>query len=215
MPPEIGEGGPLGLVPWQMDAGSLVVEQALGPRVKAFLIEAAPGHDDPVVVVQRPQAVVEQPVGVLAQGQAVARVVVARGGKLMDMGRVDDALAGDGGQPISRQRARERVVGQHRDPEPRIAAFLRRFGDGLVADLLRDRILVGNLYVAEGVQRGPVLRVEVPRDQQRPGAPTKPGIARGREEPGINQGVTRPVPLAGGLLLLVEDLPETLAPEME
>ena len=77
MPPEIGEGGPLGLVPWQVDAGSLIVEQPLGPRVKAFLIEVAPGHDDPVVVAQGPQAVVEQPVGVLAQGQAVAWVVVA------------------------------------------------------------------------------------------------------------------------------------------
>src|SRR5208337_1462703 len=133
----------------------------------------------------------------------------------MDMGRVDDAFAGDGGQPISRQRARERVVGQDHDPEPRIAAFLRRLGDRLVADLLRDRVLVGNLYVAEGVQRGPVLGVEVLRDQQRPGALAKRGFARGHEEIGINHGVTRTVPLACGLPLLVEDPPETLAPEME
>jgi hypothetical protein len=48
------------------------------------------GDKDRIVVPQRPETVVEQPVGILGEGDAVGGVVVATAGKLVDMAGVDD-----------------------------------------------------------------------------------------------------------------------------
>ena len=48
------------------------------------------GDENRVVVAQGPEAVVEQPVGVLAQGDAVVQGIVAAGGELVDVAGVDD-----------------------------------------------------------------------------------------------------------------------------
>ena len=63
--------------------------------------KAPDGHDDLVVIGQGPEAIVEQPVSVLAEGEAVAGVVVAGIGELMDVGGVDDAAGGDRRQAIA------------------------------------------------------------------------------------------------------------------
>jgi hypothetical protein len=58
--------------------------------IRARLIECSLGHDDAVVVVKRPKSVVEKPMGILAQGKPVTRVVVSGIGKLVDVGGVHD-----------------------------------------------------------------------------------------------------------------------------
>ena len=69
----------------------------------AVLAEPASCHENPVIVRQRPQAVVEKPVRILAQGQPIAGIIVARVGKLVDVGGIDDTAGGDGDKPVAGQ----------------------------------------------------------------------------------------------------------------
>ena len=86
--------------------------------LRTILGKAAFGNDHLVIVGQRPEAVVEEPVCILAQGQVIPRIVVAGVRELVDVCGIDDAAAGDGGQPIARQRTRvvvrrdDRIRGQ-------------------------------------------------------------------------------------------------------
>ena len=59
--------------------------------VRAVFREVVAGDKDGEVVRDRPEAVIEQPMGVLAESEAVPDVVVPGVGELVDVGGVDDA----------------------------------------------------------------------------------------------------------------------------
>ena len=59
--------------------------------VVARFVETARRYNHPVIIGNRPKALVEEPVGVFAEGDAVLRMVVAAVGKLVNVGRVHDA----------------------------------------------------------------------------------------------------------------------------
>ena len=94
---------PVCRVAGQMDLLPVELAQELF-LLRPILGEAAFGNDHLVIVGQRPEAAVEEPVRILAQGQTIPRIVVARVRELVDVGGIDDAAAGDGGQPIARER---------------------------------------------------------------------------------------------------------------
>lgn len=62
-------------------------EERLGPQ----FAEARGRHEDPKLVIERPQPGVEQPVGVLGEGHAVPRIVVPTGAEGVDVRRIHDA----------------------------------------------------------------------------------------------------------------------------
>jgi len=65
-------------------------------------VEAVVGGDEDAVVIREgPEALVEGPVGVAAEGQAVAGIVVAAVGKLVDVGGLDDAAGVEGRQAVA------------------------------------------------------------------------------------------------------------------
>lgn len=63
------------------------------------------GSENRVVGREGPEAVVEQPVGVLAEGEAVGEVVVAAFGELVDVAGIDDGAAVERDQPVAGQGA--------------------------------------------------------------------------------------------------------------
>ncbi|HXV21675.1 MAG TPA: hypothetical protein VD811_11885 [Desulfuromonadales bacterium] len=69
----------------------------------ASLGEVSVGDEDGVVVAERPKAVVEQPVGVFGEGEAVIQVVVAAAGELVDVGGIDDGAGGKSNEAIAGQ----------------------------------------------------------------------------------------------------------------
>ena len=56
------------------------------------------GDENGIVVPKGPEAVVEEPVGVFGQGNAVVQVVVAAVGELVDVAGGDDGACGKGGR---------------------------------------------------------------------------------------------------------------------
>jgi hypothetical protein len=73
--------------------GDLLVLQA-GEQVRRFacLEEVAVGDENGVVVAEEPEAIVEQPVGVFGEGDAVVQVVVSAPGELVDVDNEDRRL---------------------------------------------------------------------------------------------------------------------------
>lgn len=63
--------------------------------------------EDGVVVPDGPEAVVEEPVGVLGEGDAVVQGVVAAAGELVDVGGVDDGAGGELFRTVFSLRTRE------------------------------------------------------------------------------------------------------------
>lgn len=75
----------------------------------AFFDELISVDDPPAIIADRPQATVELPVGVLAEGETVARVVVAAVAELVNVRGVHNALhllVAERGHPVACQRAR-------------------------------------------------------------------------------------------------------------
>jgi hypothetical protein len=64
-------------------------------------------HADAEIIIQRPQAGVEEPVGVFAQGETVARIVVPAVGKAVDVRGVHNAAAIHRHQAVTGQGAGE------------------------------------------------------------------------------------------------------------
>src|SRR5260370_42382836 len=96
MPRDVNRVRPERRLIGKQDLLSVVLAQQflLGAGFREFAF-----RDDYLVVVgERPEAVVEEPVGIL-EGDAVAWVVAARVRELVDVGRIADALACDGGGP--------------------------------------------------------------------------------------------------------------------
>lgn len=56
-----------------------------------------------IVIIDGSEAVVEEPVGVFGEGDAVGRIIVAAFGKLVDVAGVDDGAGGKGNQSIAGQ----------------------------------------------------------------------------------------------------------------
>jgi hypothetical protein len=71
--------------------------------IRAVFRELIGSDEHGVVVGQGPEADVEQPMGILAEGKSVAGVVVAGVGKLVDVCRIDNAPGGGRNQPVAGQ----------------------------------------------------------------------------------------------------------------
>jgi len=74
-------------------------------RGSAGFVEAVGGDEHPVIVVERTQAGIEHPMGVLRERKAVLRVIVPAVGELVDVGGVHDAAGVDGDAPVAGQGA--------------------------------------------------------------------------------------------------------------
>lgn len=111
------QGGGWGEVEWAVGVG----DQAQG--VGAGFGEAGLGDEDCSVGVDGPQALVEAPVGVLAESEAVGEFVVAASGPGVDVGGVDDAGAFGGHAAQAGEGTGEAVPGDHLHGEPGAAAF--------------------------------------------------------------------------------------------
>jgi hypothetical protein len=75
-----------------------------GEEVGGFAGLVSFSYEDGVVLGYRPEAVVEEPVGVFGEGDAVGEVVVTAPGELVDVGGVDDSAGGKGGVAVAGQR---------------------------------------------------------------------------------------------------------------
>src|SRR5690606_988284 len=75
----------------------------------AALAQAILGDDDAPVVADGPEAFVESPVGVFAEGEAVLGIVVLAFCPRLDMGGIDDSGAVGGQAAIAGERAGELI----------------------------------------------------------------------------------------------------------
>jgi hypothetical protein len=66
--------------------------------------EFLPVHEYTIIIVQRPEAAVELPVGVLRQGHSVAWIIVPGVMELVNMGRIHDTFHFTGCHPVTRKR---------------------------------------------------------------------------------------------------------------
>jgi hypothetical protein len=82
---------------------------------------------------------------VLAQRQAVARVVVPGTGERVDVGRIHDAAGVDGQQPVSRECAGVVVRGDDVEPEPGLAAPAQ--GSGRLARIGRMSVVIESCII--------------------------------------------------------------------
>ncbi len=134
--------------------------------------------DDAIVIRDGPQALVEHPVGVFAEGDAVARVVVPAIAELVDVGGVNNASGVDGGEAVAGERTGIVIGGDHTDAEssfapgePRlfgrfVSAVLLDFPGGWLGkanhlvqgDLLRGAEIFRNQQVASGFAAGGILQ---------------------------------------------------------
>src|SRR5262249_5725840 len=93
MPGQVDRVGPKLGVARQANPRPVVLPQPL--LVRAVFGKPVARDQDLVIRTDRPQPFVEEPMAVLAQGQAVAQVVVPRIGELMNVRRIHDAGARD------------------------------------------------------------------------------------------------------------------------
>src|SRR5262249_45932150 len=132
-----------------------------GPRFRDRL----KGDHHAIIVTEGPQAVVEQPMGVLSEGKSVARVVVAGIGELVDVRAIDDAAAGDGGEPVSRERACVVVGGDYAQSKSRLSTLLLRVLWTLVGRITLDLVIGRNGHPGQLIKPKALVRLEILRDQ--------------------------------------------------
>src|SRR6185312_9473245 len=89
MPGQVGRVWVECRVVGQSNALPLIISQGL--LIRTILHEPLVGDHDRVVVSERPEPGVEEPMGVLTQGKAVPNIVVTRLRELVNVRRVDDA----------------------------------------------------------------------------------------------------------------------------
>ena len=180
----------------------------------ASLGEVPFGDQDGVVIPERPEAVVEEPVGVLGKGDAVVQGVVAAAGELVDVGRVDDGAAGEGDQAVAGQGAGVVVGGDDTDAKPPFPAALHRFPVG------------GGLGAAAGVggrgrffqqrpEGGLFVRFEIASDEDQAGLRPESGVVDCAEKFSVEADAGRQVAVAQDLPLLIEGLPEAVRAHVE
>ena len=96
------------------------------------------GDKDSVAGVDGPESLVEHPVGVAREGEAVVRIVVAAFGELMDVHGFDNRAAAACVDSVSGERAGEAVLRHHSDTESGIEGTGSGFRNrGIHLDLLR------------------------------------------------------------------------------
>ena len=139
------------------------------------------GSNHGVVVLNGPQAVIEQPVGVLGEGKAVVRVVVAAGGKGVDMSGIYDGAGIEGDEPVAGQGAGVVIGRNDADPEPSFPSTLHSFRvDGQIGS---DRtIRWGSGFTRQCPEGNLFVRFEVGADDECPGLCPECGIIDRGEE---------------------------------
>ena len=111
------------------------------PLIGAVLAEIIVGDQDGEGVRDRPQAVIKQPMGVLAEGDAIPDVVIPGISELVDMRGVDDAARGDCHDPVASQRTSIVVSGDNLETETGLPTFLARFFGRLVGGRVDDLMM--------------------------------------------------------------------------
>ena len=92
----------------------------------ACFVEAIGGNNNPVVLVKRPQACIEHPVGILAEREPILRMIVTAIGKLVDVCRIHDAAGSRGNSTVAGQSARVIVRRHDGEAKARFASALLR-----------------------------------------------------------------------------------------
>lgn len=108
-----------------VEVKGLLVELGKQPAVRRGFGETANGDMDEQVIVfgdNGPQSGIEHPVGVGREGEAVARIVVAAFGVLMNVGRLDYGAA-LGVEPVTGEGTGEVVATENVGLEPGVTAF--------------------------------------------------------------------------------------------
>ena len=90
MPLQVALFRPILWITGQKNSSPCEIRELL-PRRTVFN-EFLPVHEYTIIIVQRPEAAVELPVGVLRQGHAVTRIIVPGVMELVNMGRIHDAF---------------------------------------------------------------------------------------------------------------------------
>lgn len=142
------------------------------------------GYEDGVVVAQRPKAVVEEPVGILGQGDAVVQVVVAAVSELVDMTGIHDGAGRKRDEAIAGQGAGVIVGRDDADPEPPFPAALHCF---LVSGLNIETRDLGLLRILprQCPKGGLFVRLEIAADEDGPSLCPQSGVVDGRKKFGI------------------------------
>ena len=160
MPRKVLSVWPNEFIGWQSDSLACIVFQ--GFLVWGVFVEAIGGDQHAIVVVERPEAVVEEPMGVFAERHTVSWVVVARVGELVDVGGVDDGAGADGRQAQASQHT-GLVVGRHHvETEARVAALAARVALGQIAGVSRNLIVASHGHFKQRVKCRSLGRLEIP-----------------------------------------------------
>lgn len=171
MPRQVDRGRPNRLIARQEQSLTLHLRERL--LIRAGFGERLFSDHNSILVVDRPQSGVELPMRVLAQRDAVARIVVARVGELMNVGSIDDCTSRDGGDSVAGQRAGVIVGRDDIESKPRGATsdfgIVGRLEKRSASNLVR----VGNINADEMVKRIPLGWLEVCRNQDAARLPSK------------------------------------------
>ena len=129
-----------------------------------------------------PEPIIEHPVGVGREGEAVVGIVVAGNSVLVDVGGLDDG-GGFRVEPVAGKGAGEVVAAEHVALEAAVASlFLSGFE--LVGVQLHglDGCGIGNRQPEPGAEHDLFARGEVDRNQCLPGLISEPGVLKADEE---------------------------------
>ncbi len=183
-------------------------------RGVAGFVEAVGGDEHPVIAVERPQAGIDRPMGVLREREAILWVVVAAVGELVDVGGVHDAAGVDGDAPVASQGAGVVVRGHDGEAETRLASAFVRFLVELGVGL--DDIVGRNRWTDQVVERGAFAGFgEVQSNQDAAELFAEPGVVEAGEEVGIESGDDGAAAFGGGLPGIVKRRPAAIVVKME
>lgn len=158
-----------------------------------------------------PQSGVEHPVGVGREGEAVAGIVVAADGVLMDVGGLDDR-AGFRVEAIAGEGAGEIVAAEHIALEAAVAAFfLTGFECCGISPQGGDGFRLGSRQTKPGTEHDLFGGREVDADEGAAGFAAEVGVLQASEETGIEVAETGGELGFRGLSIGGETLPDLIA----